>query len=634
MIRGVVFLEPGDHQAEVYSEWVLSGSGYSFVPDCPNALMVSRKACSAGHVEPRAPQSRFRVAVDARLDKRAELLSELALQAGTGEQLPDGELLGLALDKWGESAFEHIHGEFALAAWEPETRTLLLGRDRHGVRPLYYRLLRGGVAFSSNIDDLRHLPGESPELDPVGLTMALIGMYECKESTVYKSIWRVPPGHWVRIEGESVCLQSYWQLDPEKEIRLPTDEDYAVRVRELFTDAVRRRIDVPIRVAAALSGGLDSSSICSVASRLMLEEGRSPLLAISGMLPASSEFSEEEFIQAVAALPHIEHHPFGLDGLSPTSGLERMLAALGTPLLPGNMFIPDAAYAMARQLDVGVYLDGYDGDNVIGHGRELLSQLAMRRQWLRLYREIKAHHALGGSYGHLLMTWTPRQWMARYLWKSWLRHTLPLRAYQRVRSSVGRLFRSPKPVVAPPEPLWNRELIDEYEVRRLKWKPSFKPSASPRHAQAAIIDGGQQPWLLEITAALAASHGIEVRVPFFDTDLIEFCIAIPTDQKMRNGYTRWVMRNAMKGIMPDKVRLRPHKSTYEFNFAEALRRNEMLRIKRLLLHADLGLDALVNMDRIRSLVGLLEDGKLLGSDLSALYRTFVLAVWLDSIGYR
>ena len=98
---------------------------------------------------------------------------------------------------------------------------------------------------------------------------------------------------------------------------------------------------------------------------------------------------------------------------------------------------------------------------------------------------------------------------------------------------------------------------------------------------------------------------------------------------MRDGYTRWVMRNAMEGYLPDVVRLRPHKSNYEVNFAEALRRDELPSIKRLLLHTDLGLDALVNMDRLRPMVTQLEEGKLMGSDLSALYRTFVLAVWLE-----
>src|SRR5690606_29789301 len=105
---------------------------------------------------------------------------------------------------------------------------------------------------------------------------------------------------------------------------------------------------------------------------------------------------------------------------------------------------------------------------------------------------------------------------------------------------------------------------------------------------------------------------IDLRLPFYETRLIEFCAAMPEEEKLKNGLIRWVFRVAMEGYLPDLVRLRPRKSKYEPNFHEGLRKAESARIRHLLLEKDLGLSEFVNMDYVREVVGGFEDGSVSG----------------------
>src|SRR5690606_20984367 len=177
-------------------------------------------------------------------------------------------------------------------------------------------------------------------------------------------------------------LSSYWGLDPELEIRLSSDEEYSRHLAALFENAVKKRLNTEKRAAAALSGGLDSSSICAVAARLLKDAGKQELLAYSGMLPRDSPDSEEIYINAVKEKSYLVHRPFDLSALSPTRPLPRLQALIGTPFVGGNLFVPDTAYGMAAKDEVGVYLEGFDGDNAIGHGTALLPYLARKGKWL------------------------------------------------------------------------------------------------------------------------------------------------------------------------------------------------------------------------------------------------------------
>jgi asparagine synthase (glutamine-hydrolysing) len=355
-------------------------------------------------------------------------------------------------------------------------------------------------------------------------------------------------------------------------------------------------------------------------------------MAFAGLLSKGSIFSEEKYIRAVVEQSGCEFHPFELEGLSPTAGVLHQIDAVGSPFLSGNLFIPEHAYMLASKFGARVYMEGYDGDNAIGHGVELFRDLARKGHWWRLYRELKAFHAKGGVFGHQTLNWTPSSTVRNYLWHTRIKNWSATRLAMRATGKAGRLLglRGGKPpVVRDHFPPFLPKIRSEIWQRRKAALGDLKPHENTRHAHIAIISSGKHPWLIEMTTALAQSYGVELRLPFYDTRLIEFCAAIPEDQKLRDGLVRWVMRNAMEGYLPDLVRLRPEKSNYEINFAEVFRREELGRLKRLLVDQDLGLGEILDMDSVRGLVSRLEEGKLMGEGLASLHHIFTVALWLE-----
>src|SRR2546425_12240871 len=163
------------------------------------------------------------------------------------------------------------------------------------------------------------------------------------------------------VTREGVRMEQYWVLDPEREIRMKSDGEYAEAFREIFTEAVRCRLRSAFPVGSMLSGGLDSSSIVCVARQLLAQNGSTPLHTFSVVFPDLPECDEREYIDAVVAGGGVEPHYLRGDELSPVAGLERQLDQQDEPFYAPNLFLHAGLYDAAAHTGVRVLLDGLDG---------------------------------------------------------------------------------------------------------------------------------------------------------------------------------------------------------------------------------------------------------------------------------
>jgi asparagine synthase (glutamine-hydrolysing) len=517
-------------------------------------------------LEEMLPQStegdRYAITADARIDNRAELLA--ALKPDVHPDSSDSALILAAYRKWGDTCPERLQGDFAFAVWDAARRQVFCACDPMGVKSLYYHLAPASFQFASEIKALLVVPGVPCRLNELRVAEYLVTLLEDRAGTFYRDILRLPGAHCLTVNPERARVWRYWELDARRELRLGSDAEYVEAFREIFTEAVRCRTRSAFPVGSSLSGGLDSSSVACVA-RAVKAAGRGPLHTFSLIFPSLPVedrrlIDERPHMEAVLATGGFEPHFIQADLLSPMGQVDRMHYHLDHANCAPNLYLHWAMYDCARQNGVRVFLDGFDGDSAVSHGFERLTELAQNLHWPTLWRELTllSRNQLAGirpariAREYCLKPLTPR-W-AFLIWH-WLRG--------RRREALS------ENLLIGPE-LKQQTGIEQRARAMLKPQYRWSLRRSARESHKGSISQALYSFTLEIADKASAAFGMEARYPFFDRRVLEFCLALPAEQKLGQGWNRWILRRAMAGILPEAVQWRPKKGNLSPNFHRRL----------------------------------------------------------------
>ena len=489
---------------------------------------------------------------DARLDNREELCSLLCAPCSA----PDAELILRAYERWGERCPERLLGDFAFAIWDARRQIVFCARDHFGVKPFYYHHRPGHLfAFASEIKGLLALPDVPRRLNETRVADYLVPLLEDKEITFYEEIVRLPPAHRMTVTRAGVRIEQYWALDPEREIRMKSDAEYADGFREIFTEAVRCRLRSAFPVGSMLSGGLDSSSIVCVARDLLAADGSRPLHTFSVVFPDLPECDEREYIDAVISSNGVAPHFVRGDRLSPLDDLDRALAVQDEPFYAPNLFLHWGLYGAARAADMRVILDGLDGDTTISHGIGYLRELVGAGRWVRAVREARGlSRQLGVATRRILLAKVLKPALSQ-----WLRR--PPRAAHASRTKAGA-----DDIIAPN---FARHVRLADRMRALGSADRL-PARTERQDHHRTLRLGLLPLVLEVADHAARAWRLEPRYPYFDKRLVEFCLALPGEQKLHDGWTRMVLRRAMQGVLPPEIQWRVGKADLSAGFLRGM----------------------------------------------------------------
>lgn len=466
---------------------------------------------------------------DGRLDNRADLVRDLRPVA-RGES--DVEIVAAAYEKWGRECLARLIGDWALVIWDGTRRTLLLATDFIAARRLYYSLDRNGVSWSTLLDPLVLFTGS-----PLSLSEEYIAGWLCNfpaaQLTPYAQIHAVPPACLVLIENGKLMVSRYWEFDPGKSVRYPTDAEYEEHFRTLFAQSVRRRLRSDQPTVAELSGGMDSSAIVCVADQIMARGlAETPRLdTLSYYSDAEPNWDERPYFTIIEERRrqtgcHIKAEMAGPRSLQP--------APLEFAAAPGHLGgSPQSQRQLADYVQSHrnrVLLSGIGGDEFLGGvptplpeladllARGALRQLARRTvAWARLQRKPLLHllgDTLRGFLPCRLGIHGPGQLAVPWLTPGFVRRNqLALQAVQQQRI---RLF--------GPLPSFQENLQALEGVRR----------------QLAATAPTPIPIL-------------EKSYPYLDRCLLEFLFAIPREQLVRPGERRSLMRRALVGTVPGEI---------------------------------------------------------------------------------
>jgi asparagine synthase (glutamine-hydrolysing) len=556
------------------------------------------------------PDADVVVTADARLDNREDLISALGPAHRVTREAGDGELILRAWARWGEECPAHLLGDFAFAVWDARRRVLFCARDAAGVRPLYYHLGPRLFAAASDVKALVALSDVPRRLDEVRIAAHLVPGLVDREATFYEGIRRLPGGHSLTIGGRHAAPRAYWQLDPTRALAPGSDAAYGEAFRHLFTEAVRGRLRSAGPVAAALSGGLDSSSVTCVARSLLQAAGSGPLITYTARFPTIPGCDEGRYVGAVEAQGGIVSRHVRVDTLDPLGDLERLPAHADERFHTPDYYMHRALYHVLRAEGGRVFLEGTGGDSVLSHGAGYLHELARRGRWIRLAAECR-RYASGTGRAH---------------WRT-LRGVIGAAAPSSLRRAWWR--------VRPGGPPWAPVIRSEF-ARRIDLADRLRAggaAATARDLEGARrehwrqLTAGRLDGILEILAVSAGGAGIEVRDPFLDRRVMEFCLALPASQKFRNGQTRLVARHGLGEVLPPEIRDRRGKAPIDLMLGAALAAYGRERLARLLDEARQVLAPYVAAEAIaRAHRRYLHRGAL--SDVTRVWSLATLTLWL------
>ena len=486
---------------------------------------------------------------EARLDNRDELLRAFELDPEERVRITDLEIVLRAYERWGDACAGKLLGDFAFVVRDDRTGRTIGVRDHLGVKPFYYRASEGGLAFATRASLIPAIDGLPLELDEARVADVCVPALECVDltSTFYRGVLRLPPGHRLTFAAGRAAVSPYWTPDPSREIRLASDAEYVEAFREIFAEAVRCRLSGP--TASMLSGGLDSSAIVAYARTSMQAQGGAALTTLSAVTDDPG-CEESRHIRAVLGLP-------GLDPIAIRPGevgayrgeIEAFVTSMEEPF-DDSMMLPLLLYSAARRRGFVAVLDGLDGDIVASHEPDILAGLLRSGAWGTALREAKGFAGFyRGTYepwstaGRLLAENAGRAFVPGFLRAAWR----PLRQERGVRDALAASVVS-------------RDLAARTDVpgrlRTLWSHRNLRPTLTARERQAGEIAHPQVGAALERYHRVAASQGIEARHPFFDKRVVEFCLALPRDQKVRDGWSKLIVRRGAAGFLPDEVRWR------------------------------------------------------------------------------
>ena len=553
------------------------------------------------------------ITFDGRIDNREELLSTLDI-AGPPGRVADAELVFAAYERWGKDCPERLVGAFAFAIRDPDEERLFVARDHVGLRPFYYYRGEDRLLFGSEIKTLWAAGGVPRRLDEIRLSNHLTRQFQSDERTFHEEVRRLPPAHVLVADADGIETTEYWALDPETTVDLDADETYAGRFRELFSEAVDCRVRSSGPVASTLSGGLDSSSIVATADDLRGDENWFRLYTYSAVFDREElpDSDEREYINAVLETCSTTPRFIRGDRLNPLADLETVLRYSETPELGNNFYLHWNVYRRAHEDGVRVLLDGNGGDQVVSHGTGYLPELAASGRWLTLASEIRA---LNEKSEHSFD-------VRSLLLNRTLAPLLPTSVRKAIMKARNDEFRD---VV---NPTLDPEFLNRTDAKARLFDDIATRPATARKRQQSQMRSSLVVTLLERLNKTSKAFDVEPRYPFFDRRLMEFCLALPTDQKIRQGWTRYVLRNAMEGVLPSEVQWRRGKGNLAPSFWKALREYADDEVADVLFVDDPQMAEYVDLKRARSGYGEFVDGGTPGLD--AVWFPVVLERWLKA----
>jgi asparagine synthase (glutamine-hydrolysing) len=488
---------------------------------------------SAGN-QPMTWHDRYTIVYNGEVYNYVELKDELSALDYRFTTGTDTEVILAAYDKWGPSCVSRFNGMWSFALYDHSQKHVFCSRDRFGIKPFYYADNGEDFVFCSEIKQVLASFDRNVVNLPVLLDYLVLGLSEHSSETFFANVHSLPGGCNLVYDMSThrFVISRYYELLPDQALRNADEVTAIAEYRQLLEDSVRLRLRSDVRVGVCLSGGLDSSSIASIAASRNSAEFAPPISAITAA-STNPENDESAFAELVAKKSGLD-----LNLCTPTtedfvSSIEDVVRVQEEPFSGPSLVMQYYVFKKARELNCKVMLDGQGGDEtLLGYERYYPSYVCSLSPASAVVGLLRSAHNSG------LSTWKTLSYMLYFL-----------SAGARKRYLRRR----------------NRFLKEKY-LDGVSW--AWLTELSKAHGdivqlQKLEISRTQLPHLLRYEDRNSMAHSIESRLPFLDYRLVEMAISLPGNLKIRDGWTKYVLRRSTENVLPSEVSWRKVKFGFE-----------------------------------------------------------------------
>jgi len=492
------------------------------------------------------PESKLVITADAIIDNRDDLSDLLDLK--DDENTPDSTFILEAYKKWGYSCPEYLLGDFAFAIWDDKKQELFCCRDHVAKRLLYFYNSDEFFCFSTLINPIFELKEieKAPNDIYIADFLSLIGVKSqiIPDITVFKDIYQLHPASCMIISKEKVKKWQYWKISKTEELKMKNDREYEQAFLDVFTKAVKCRLRSRKNKGILLSGGLDSGAVASIAAPLLKQNGeklytftQTPFNNYTNWLNGKGIADETEYVKEYSRdFDNIESYYLPCEGLNSLTEINETVKTLEQPYkIVGNIHWINEIMRKSMNKNMDIILTGTSGNASISWGdfSFYLKSLFHNFRFFKVINEIMAYSRKNN--------YNPNKLFVRSII-----NLFPY-SFKKNLNDFNNLL------------LINPEFSESMNLKKRfkKFKIDFSHQKPPNSIDARIyiLNRRAKSHSSCFVNKMNKKYGLVKRDPTGDTRIIQFCLNLPEDQYVREGEERRFIRHAMKGIIPDKIRL-------------------------------------------------------------------------------
>jgi asparagine synthase (glutamine-hydrolysing) len=497
------------------------------------------------------PDGKYWIVFNGEIFNYIELKTDLTRLGYTFRTESDTEVLLFSYLEYGTDCLNRLNGQFVFAIWNNEKKELFMARDRVGIRPLFYTIANRSFIFGSEIKTLFEHPDVGAEIDPVSLTQVFTYWSTITPRTIFKGIYELPPGHYLKISDKGTVIKPFWSLtypiDRDGYFKGSIDEA-AEELEKLLTDSVRIRLRADVQVAAYLSGGLDSSATTALIKKVAPETLQTFSIGFQ-----DTEFDETSYQQEVSEYLGTRHTAFTCTHQDIGNFFPDVVWHSEIPIL---RTAPVPMYCLSKKVRenrIKVVITGEGADEMLA-GYDIFKEGIIREFWSRdpdsKYRPL----LLQKLYPYLAQFQGRNKNMLKFFYGYQLKDTAsPFYSHilrWKNTSGIHNFFSEDMKSAMNGSDLYE-------EARKLL------PAGFDRYDRL-----GKAQWLetvIFMSSYLLSSQGdrvsmansVEGRYPFLDYRIIEFAASLPSDYKMHGLNEKFILKRMMKNRLPESVLKRP-----------------------------------------------------------------------------
>lgn len=475
-----------------------------------------------------------------------ELRAELESKGHKFRTQSDTEVILHLYEEHGVECLTYLNGQFALAIWDSRNNRLFCGRDRLGIRPLFYTQQNGQLVFASEIKALLAHPDIHPTIDVDSLNQIFTFWATLSPNTIFENIFEVPPGHYLVAQNQNIQIEPYWNLSFDRDHTVTrTEDDYIEELRDLLIDATRIRLRADVPVGAYLSGGLDSSLIASIIRRYTTNQ-----LDTFSITFDDPDFDESAYQHEMAALLDTHHQITHTTHQQIGEIFPQIIWHTETPILrtaPAPMYFLSK---LVRENNYKVVMTGEGADEFFG-GYNIFKETMMRHFWSRQPDSEIRPLLLQKLYPYLANSSRNRAFFqaffAQHLTDTDLDHYSHILRWN--NTSRTKRFLAPD--------IQTSIDINSFTQDRVQLPENFATYHPLEKAQFLESKIFMSQYLLSSQGdRMGMANSVEGRYPFLDHRVVEFANQLPPNLKLHHLTEKYILKQLGKAWLPDTIRKR------------------------------------------------------------------------------